>query len=572
MRSFSLLTLVTVIISLAACGPASGPAGGGRATTDQEPGRPTPQRTLVIALRGEPPSLATKPLVAFTNALRPPLNLFNATLDYTDEREVPFAYLAQAIPQVNTDTWRVMPDGRMETTYKLKPNLTWQDGAPLSAEDFVFAWRVYSTPQLGQASTPPIGIMEEVLAPDRDTVVIRWKQPYAEAASMRDEFQALPRHILQDNFQSMDPVAFSGLPFWGPEYVGLGPYKVDDWEPGAFLDASAFDGYVLGRPKINRVRLLFISDPNTALANVLAGEAHYVGEYVFADDHAATLEREWAGGQGGTVLYAPTALRTSVFQLRPEHADPPGMLDLRVRRALAHAIDPQLANEVLNSGKGIVTSTLTSPRVEFYPEIDRVVAKYPYDVRRTQQLMEEAGFVRGQDGFFVGANGTPFRLGVWSSSGAKNEQENAVIVDTLRKSGIDASRQVFSAVQLADAQARSLIPGLSTRGQATKPLEAYTSDQIPRPETRWAGENRGGWANADYDRVFDSFSRSLDRNERNRLNAELERIFTENLAAIPHWFNPSVTANAALLKGPVARQTPDSPTAIHKIHEWEWTR
>jgi len=556
---------------LASCAPGTGPAGGGQ-TGGQQPAQRPPQRALVIALRGEPPSLATKPLVAFTNALRPPLNLFNATLDFTDEREVPFAYLAQEIPQINTDDWRMLPDGRMETTWKLKPNLTWQDGTPLAAEDFVFAWRVYATPQLGVASSPPIGFMEEITAPDPGTVLIRWKQPYADAVSMRDDFQALPRHILQDSFQSMDPAAFSGLPFWGPEYIGLGPYKLDHWEPGASMDASAFEGYVLGRPKIDRVRLLFISDPNTALANVLAGEVGYVGEYVFADDHAATLEREWAGGQGGAVLYAPTALRTSVFQLRPEVADPAGMTDVRVRRALAHGVDPQLANDVLNSGKGIVTSSLTSPRVDFYPEIDRVISKYPYDVRRVQQLMEEAGYTKGQDGFFVGANGTPFRISIWSSSGAKNEQENAVIVDTLRKSGFDANRQVFSAAQLADAQARALIPGLSTRGQATKPLEAYTSDQIPRPEVRWAGENRGGWASADYDHTFDAFSRALDVNERHRLNAELERIFTENLPAIPHWYNPSVTANVASLKGPVARQTPDSPTAIHKIHEWEWVR
>jgi len=54
------------------------------------------------------------------------------------------------------------------------------------------------------------------------------------------------------------------------------------------------------------------------------------------------------------------------------------------------------------------------------------------------------------------------------------------------------------------------------------------------------------------------------------LNAELERIFTTDLPAIPHWFNPSVTAYTSNLKGPVARQTPDSMTAIHKIWDWEW--
>jgi ABC-type transport system substrate-binding protein len=49
------------------------------------------------------------------------------------------------------DTWRVFPDGRMETTFRLRANLTWHDGEPLSGADFVFAWRVYTNPDLGTA-------------------------------------------------------------------------------------------------------------------------------------------------------------------------------------------------------------------------------------------------------------------------------------------------------------------------------------------------------------------------------------------------------------------------------------
>jgi len=532
--------------------------------------RTAPQRTLVIGLRGEPPSLAERSVVPFTNALRVPLKLFNATLDSADEQEKAFPYLAEALPQLNTDTWRLFPDGRMETTYRLKPQLTWHDGAPLSSEDFVFAWRVYATPQLGTATTPPIGMIEEVVAPDARTVVIRWRQPYAEAGMLQETFQALPKHILEEPLQTLDPVAFSNAPFWSQEYVGLGPYRLDRWEPGAFIEARAFDRHVLGRPTIDRVKLVFLADPNTALANILAGEVHYVGEFVFADDHAATLEREWAASQGGTALYSPTALRVSVVQMRPEYADPPALADVRVRRAIAHGVDAELVNDVLNAGKGIITSTLTSPRVPFYAEIERGITRYPHDPRRTQQLIEEAGLVRGQDGLFAGRDGAAFRLQVWSSSGTKNEQENAVIVDSLRKAGVDASRQVFSAAQLADSQARALIPGLSTRGQASKPLKDYTGDQIPRPENRWAGENRGGWVSPAYDRVSDAYSRALDQSERIRHIAEIEQMFTQELPGIPHWFNPSVTAHVAALKGPVSRQTPDAPQGILRVHEWEW--
>jgi ABC-type transport system substrate-binding protein len=71
-----------------------------------------------------------------------------------DDRESPTPYLAEALPTANTDTWRILPDGRMETIYRLRPSLTWHDGAPLTAADFVFAWRVYATPELGQGASP----------------------------------------------------------------------------------------------------------------------------------------------------------------------------------------------------------------------------------------------------------------------------------------------------------------------------------------------------------------------------------------------------------------------------------
>ena len=52
-----------------------------------------------------------------------------------NERALPVPYLATALPQLETDTWRVLPDGRMETTFVLRPGLTWHDGEPLTAED-----------------------------------------------------------------------------------------------------------------------------------------------------------------------------------------------------------------------------------------------------------------------------------------------------------------------------------------------------------------------------------------------------------------------------------------------------
>lgn len=457
----------------------------------------------------------------------------------------------------------------METRYKLKPGLSWQDGTALTSDDFVFAWRVYRTPAFGQSAAPPVSFMEEVLAPDPQTIVIRWHQPYGDAVALNEDFQSLPRHILQQSFQDLDPSAFVNLPYWSAEYVGLGAYRVERWEPGAFIEARAFDGFVLGRPKIERVKILFIPDPNTALANLVAAEVHYVGETIFGDNHALTLENQWAATQGGTVLYSPTSFKITEIQLRPEYADPRALLDIRVRRAIAHGIDAATASDVLTRGRTVTTSSLTSPNVDFYGEIARVITRYPFDLNRAEQLMEEAGFTRGGDGFFKGRDGSAMDVKVSSSSGAQNEQENAVIVDSLRKAGFDASPHVYPAVQLTDLETRALWPGLSTRG-VSKPLKNFTSDQIPRVENRWRGFNRPGWANPVYDRAYDALNGSLERAARVRNIAEMERIFTQDLPAIPDWFNPKVTAHVAALKGTVAPQVPDITLSILRIHEWEW--
>src|SRR5438105_14175110 len=172
---------LAMMLALSACAP-SGGSGSPAAVKNAGSAVSAPQRTLVIAYRAELPSLAAKPLVSFSAALNPALFLFNAALDIADERGTAQPQLAEALPRLNTDTWRVFPDGRMETSYRLKPNLTWHDGTPLSAEDFVFAWRIFAKPELGNSTSPPINLMEEVVAPDPGTVLIRWREPFADAA------------------------------------------------------------------------------------------------------------------------------------------------------------------------------------------------------------------------------------------------------------------------------------------------------------------------------------------------------------------------------------------------------
>ena len=78
---------------------------------------------------------------------------------------------------------------------------------------------------------------------------------------------------------------------------------------------------------------------------------------------------------------------------------------------------------------------------------------------------------------------------------------------------------------------------------------AQITEAIPRPENRWAGNNRGGWSNPEFDRVVQAFSEALDRGERTRLIAEMARIYNEDLAGISLFFATQPLAHLAGLQG-----------------------
>jgi len=528
-----------------------------------------PQRTLLISNRGEPPTLAARSLVTQGSSLGIPTRFFNATLDMYDVHQNSHPQLAEALPQFNTDTWRLFPDGRMETSYTLKPNLTWHDGTPLLPEDFAFALRVYKTPELGSASIRPVLQMDEIVVQDARTFAVRWKEPFVEAGTLSNTFQALPRHVLEEDFKTMDAVAFTGHAFWTSRYVGAGPYKLDRWEPGAFLEGSAFDNYALGRAKIDRMRILIINDPQTAMANVLAGEIHYVTNFTFSVDQGQVLEQTWEANGGGVVQYSPTQRRLGLIQMRPEYQQPKALADVRVRYAVAHGMDDQSRVDVLDGGKGQVAYTMASPGLTYHSELERAVVKHAYDPRRGQELMAESSWTRGPDGFFVDASGTRFTIEVASSAGGKNEQEAAVYVNSLRRVGFDAVQYITPVALVDDNETRVTRGGLSLRG-AGQEYQNYISSAIPAPENRWRGNNRPGWSNPEYDRTFAQLERTFPMNERIQLMAQLERFISVDRAVTMNSWESLVNTVAAGLQGVEVRMTPDAIGPELWVHRWEW--
>ena len=565
--------LLFLTILLAACAnppPAARPGG---APSESQPSAPSqPSRTLRVVIRAEPASLGGTRLIPTGITTSFERRVFNASLILRSAEGTDLPYLAEAVPQLNSDSWRILSDGRMETTYRLKPNLTWHDGAPLTAEDFVFAWRVYTNPAYGTAGSKPHAQMEEIAAPDPRTVLIRWKQPYPAAAELwEDQFAPLPSHILEAPY-GRDRDNFPGIAFWTTDYVSAGPFKVDRWEQGAFFEATAFDGHVLGRPKIDRMRVTWSADFNATLAVLLAGEADIAADDSIRVEQGLILEREWSARNAGIVHYRPQLPRLVQVQHRADYANPQAVRDVRVRRALAHAIDKPVINESLFQGKGLTSDSLIYPTLSYFPLVDQAVQKYPYDLRRTDQLMAEAGYAKDSTGIYLTPAGTRVNLEVRNIQSAQNDAERAIIADGWRRVGFEVEENVFTPAQTSDGQTLGTFRSLSitSAGAVTEGLnlDDYTSRGASRPETRWFGQNRGGWMNPDYDRTIDAWLTTLDQNERHRLVAQAARVMTEDLGMIPLHFNPAAIAQPTGLIG-LQLKAPDVEQSWN-IHEWEY--
>jgi peptide/nickel transport system substrate-binding protein len=570
-RAATLLALLLVACTPAAA-PRTGeaPASSGGAPVPAASGQPG--RTLVATIRVEPTMLASRLGQGGGATLTTTRRMFNAYLAIFDQRGEPQPYLAAQLPRLNTDSWRVFPDGRMETTYTLRPNLTWHDGQPLTAEDFVFSWRAYASPALGLAHAAPISLMDEVLAPDPLTVTIRWNAQHAKAGILTEEFPPMPRHILEAQLQTMAPEAFAALPFWTNQYVGAGPFRVDRWEPGAYMEATAFDRHVLGAPRIERMRLLFISDSNAALANMLSGEVHYAPEdSAIRFQQALTLQSEWKQRNGGSVLIKPDLWRSTFVQFHPERLQTPGLADVRVRRALAHTIDTNGINDAMFEGQGIMADVPFIPKtMGYYPAVESAAVKYPFDPARAQALLAEAGYTRGSDG--VWASPTTGRLSFPLLTGAtpQNETEMSVAAAGWRQVGFEVAETIMPAAQAQDGQARSVFPGLSIISipLGEEGLADAGSVSLPGPENRWTGRNRGSWTNPEFDRLADAFKRTLDQQQRVQQIAQMVRIFTEDVPNISMYFSPTPVAHVAALTGP-QNVDPAAETAWN-IHQWEF--
>ncbi|HEY3115290.1 MAG TPA: ABC transporter substrate-binding protein [Chloroflexota bacterium] len=558
-----------LVLAFAACAPAPT----ARPGTITSPTNEAP-RTLNLGVRYEITQLAAKWSSGITSGATK--RLFNAGLTLVDARGTILPYLAENVPQLNTDSWRVSPDGQMETTYRLRPNLTWHDGRAVTADDFVFAWHMYTNRDLGVFGSSPQDRMAEATAPDPRTLIIRWRTLYPDADHVGlNELAPLPQRILGDAFSAFerDPAQQDALvnhPYWAHEFVGVGPYRLAERIEGASVEAIAFEGHALGPPKIDRIIVHFIGDENTMLTNLLSENVDVALDNSLRYEHAVVLKRDWSDGQKGTVLLDPVQPRLTNIQLRPEYANPQALLDVRVRRALAYSLDKRALIDGLFEGGDVPLADQFLPAtIPYFQDMDRGITKYPYDLKQADQLLGEIGYRKGTDSGYASPTGERFAFEHWVIAGSQNERQSAIMADGWRRAGFDVKEYAIPSAQSTNGEVRGTFPSLSSvaTGGGETNLNFLSTAQIPSPANRWSGNNRGAWSNPDYDRLWESFLGTLDRAERNRQAIEMMRLATQDVAMLFLFHNPDITAFWGKVQGPTLG-SPDAPT-IGNVYQWE---
>ena len=546
--------LVASLVFVSACGVPPSPQGGASTSRSDESQAP---RVLTWAIQEEPKDVTA---LSGLGGTRGPTSAFRVVahgrLVSTDHTGAPYPDLALELPSVDRGTWKVNPDGTMETTWKLRPNMTWHDGRPFTSEDVVFWFNVLKD-EMYPAATSLIGLDQVTSATvvDPTTVLVGWSEPFFQANLIPD-VGPLPKHILESVWAQRDPEALLNDRYFTTDFVGLGPYKLAGWQQGSQIEFVRFDDYFGGRPAFDRVILRIIGDFNTMVSNALAGTVDIANPPADSMEVAMELKRRWEG-TGNQVRTDPNnKMRVIYMQYRPEYSRPAnGVTNRSVRQALYHGIDRPTAAQVLMAGLSPVADSWFPPNDAQRREVEAFIPQYPYDPARATQLMAEAGWIRGADGVLTRQDtGERFDLELRNRPGSATERELVVVNDYWKAIGVAGTVAPGTPSMVNDRTWLATYPGIQiSRLEAP---DAYNtrrthSRAIASPANRWAGRNTFGYSNPTADALQDKLVVTIDPREQLGLQQQLLREMMTDVAFMPFFWDVELALVGRGVKGDV---------------------
>ncbi len=568
-----MLRFVAALFALVIVGASCAPASPGAAPPSQagEAVRTATPKRITAAIRGDPKTLNE----AINNAaggassagVRELESLVNAGLLVLDPRGALRPLLAETVPTLENGLWKLLPDGRMETIWRLKPNLQWHDGTPLTVEDFIFTAAVARDRSLPMTQDQIWQFLDGVDSPDPETLRATWRSTFVDADKLftittNSRIPPLPKHLLETTYHE-DRSNFTGSPHLSTEYVGLGPYHLKEWVLGSHLVLEANDRYVLGRPKIDQIEVRFILDTNTMVSNMLAGAVQLTLGRGLTPEQAITVRDQWKEGIVDAGLQSTTALFPQFIS-----SQPPLLTDVRLRRVLLMALDRQQMVETFLASLVPVAHSLITPDEPDYEAVQPATVRYPHDPRRAMALLDDMGLTKGQDGFYIDPS-TNGRLSVEvrTRTHGLREKVQQVIANEWGQVGIVGQPLVVPEQRVNDREYQSTFPGFYFRFAPPDQITDWRSGEAPALENNFVGRNTMRYRSPEFDALVVRFVSTIPRAERLQALGGIVQHTTAPLTPLPLYHEPEPVLISNRLTNVGGRHGTNIQT--WNAHEWD---
>ena len=544
-RGTQIIVGLLSLVLVSACAPATPATPGQR---DAAGAQPRPSKVLTMV--GQEGNVGDFPGVT-GGSTASGWNFVHAYLVERNDRDEFVPSLAAEQLSVDRGTWRVNADGTMDTVWRLKPNVKWHDGTPFTSEDLMFTFTAFMDPDLPSRYGEVLRVMQSASAPDPLTFVVHWSQPNAQA-NEAPALDPMPKHLLEETYRN-DKANFGNSPRLSTEFVGLGAYKMVRWVQGTQIEFERFADYFDGPPPFDRVIVRFISDPNAVVANVLSGAVDIAWGDRVPLESAVEIRQRWQG-TGNEVHFLPLAdLMQLEIQHRAEVARPRnGLTNRTVRQALYQGVDRQAMVDAVMHGLAPLADSWLGPNHALRPQIQEGIPQYPYDATRAQQLLAEAGWMRGSDGVLVDQrSGERFDIQL-SVMEPKDERQQAIVADHWKALGANVSFWTF--VRPRDRELEALQPGgvlASPKAYEFAYNSRLFSGNLSTAGNRWTGRNRGGYVNPAVDSTLERLAITIDQREAVALHRQLIQQAMGDIALMPMYFDVNPLLMVKGVKGPV---------------------
>lgn len=432
--------------------------------------------TMVVAGTLEPDHF--NPALTLTDGVRPvALNVLPRIVRLTLDLEVePFL----------AESWDISEDG-LTYTFHIRPNAVWEDGVPITAHDVAYTWGEI-IPEFYIQGAAVSGNWQDVRADDDHTLVVQLEVPQPTFLLEVSELGILPKHRYEGTDILTNPL--------NTQPLSGGPFKFNEHVRGSHVELVRNELFWdEDLPYLDRVIYRYIPDANARLLALESGDVDYtagymsVGEALRLADQHPELQLEM-GGHWGLASISSTFL----FNLRREP-----FTDIRVRRAIAHAIDLEFIWQVVTQGTGRIAYTHFGSGN--WAHNREGVPAYAYDPELASELLDEAGYP-------VGADGTRFSMDlVVATNQAEHLSIMNILVDYLARVGIEVRPRPLEAQAFNDAvfinwDFDTVMRGIATGVNPTTHAawRAYHCSNI-KPELRM---NNAGYCNPEADALFDA--------------------------------------------------------------------